>query len=857
MLILDFINFIIGVSVFVISLLIFTPIFRKKKIRLKEDELFLEKCIMTTTFFCWIVLILCRYAFIDDNGEGLFLSQVFAFNIFIILIVLYNLFLAYELYSTFTNPAHYFNSLFKQKKYNYVHEIFILCVAAITLIIDIICYKKDLYDIVDRIEFANDNTGQKIINIYCNDSSVFIIMSKRKPIMIVIISAINIFLYKKTCKTVSKFCFKNQEKLYRLISKRVMSNSLYFIYGFFYTLPVFFNLILTEFYNIFGTLLFLLVLTNDFIIHISEISTTKFCEYKLKNTFLGYLCSFFYNPPIYAGTSTPLVTELSSSENQRATQNSNPTQDNCPDIDIDELRPLNPQDKELIFFLQNSVYMEDYFFGFFNQILNVLTSSIFNVYNSHYFSSQANELRLSSNIQIEDISGIEGTNDNLETGGKNNDDNDTDKTITSSNEIGEDILNFNLKKNSEDDDLDKFKEVLESGVHIHNNNNYLQINLKSYCTQKCIESIYDLKFNAKKIGASLISHMSLSNKKRVVNGQNDYYCSLLAANGKEEYFKSLNNTSFKTFDKNYTLDIFDSDDEEISPNSKGTNKELSNLLDKYFTYVLAKGIKGTFVPPLLGVFKVKINDFKTFLVFVTKNTMIEYEQKNFFTYWQMVRFLGKKPEKMASSGTGTLVTDDPIFERSFQIESNKDNPNSNRISLKNYVDFKETIESDITFLKQCNAQNFDLLLMYYEYENTKKHLNQGTIKIIKTNGVTEIVEESLPSSGTMKEIGSLGIDIGSKASQTLSGCFAMEGGFVDDSVIFNENNSNKKGGNFDINERININGYEGLFDSFNCLCFFSFENIFDIRKRIALHHHYYQHFKKKILDYFVECNSNK
>ena len=63
----------------------------------------------------------------------------------------------------------------------------------------------------------------------------------------------------------------------------------------------------------------------------------------------------------------------------------------------------------------------------------------------------------------------------------------------------------------------------------------------------------------------------------------------------------------------------------------------------------------------------------------------------------------------------------------------------------------------------------------------------------------------------------------------------------------------KNPGNFnDYSEKISINGYDGIFDCFNCMCFFTFENIFDIRKRLTLATNYYTNFLDKILDNFTE-----
>ena len=123
------------------------------------------------------------------------------------------------------------------------------------------------------------------------------------------------------------------------------------------------------------------------------------------------------------------------------------------------------------------------------------------------------------------------------------------------------------------------------------------------------------------------------------------FWSLFAINGKEKYFNKLKNTSIKTFDKNFTLDIFDTDDNDISIFQKGAKNSLAQLLDKYFIYIHGKGIHGTFIPSLVGVFKIKINDFKTLLVLVTRNSLVENIPKNHFSYWHFYEFYKANPKK--------------------------------------------------------------------------------------------------------------------------------------------------------------------------------------------------------------------
>ena len=848
MFILDFLNFIISLVLAFLTIIIFDPMNKYKKIKSKEEQLFLQKTLLSSVFFISLLVISILFLFEFADSKSLYLIELFFFNVYIVSIVLYNFFLSYELYYTFMNPVHYFNRLFKQQKYNYIPEFIILLISILVLAVDFLFYDRGKN--ID-INTKNDNQYH-----FCNDSSIFILIGY-KWIIIILFSIISIIFCFKINSKIQKFCFKSQEKLYNLIARRRMSNILYLIYGLFYFLPFASRVNITENYNIFGSLFFMIVIFNDFIIHLAIISKTKFCEYRLKRTLLQFFCSCFYKPKYYGSSSTPLVNESTLNEYTGMSTFQNETTTAL------EIMTNNPRDKELVSTFKNGLFIEDYFFYYFDQILNIISVSVFQVYNSNNFSSQANEKRLSNTFNIGgDMSSIGGTLQSLTVSNIGNVNNKT--VISSASEEGDDIAKFDINKNDinknmEKDDLHRFKEVLENGININNNNNYLNINIKSFFTNRCVESIYDQRLKGRHIANSMLSHMILTNtgKNRKIDNPNLYYYSLFGANGKEEYFSKLKNTCFKTYDKNFTFDIFDTNDDEIRYFEK-TKDSLAILLDKYFTYVHGKGINGTFLPSLVGVFKIKINDFKTLLVFVTRNSLVENIPKNFYTYWQLIRFIDDKPQKMGSSKftSGSLVKDDPLFERSFQIETKKDNPNYNKIILKNFFGFEETIKNDISFLRQCGAQNFDLLLMYYEYENTQKHEKQGTIKIRKTDKGTEIIEESLPKGGFLEE----GTSSVNKIGSSLGGGFlSMGSDFLDDNDFGGKNfnpNKNMKVFN-EVDEAMNITSYEGLFDSFNCLCYFTFENIFDIKKRLSLAFNFYNNFQKRILVYFTDGQKSK
>ena len=142
------------------------------------------------------------------------------------------------------------------------------------------------------------------------------------------------------------------------------------------------------------------------------------------------------------------------------------------------------------------------------------------------------------------------------------------------------------------------------------------------------------------------------------------------------------------------------------------------------------------------------------LIFISRNTLVYNVPRNFFTYWQLLRFNKQKPTKIATSqyGRGTLVTEDALFERLYASDVKKDKE-MNKVMLNNYQEFKEIIENDIDFLKTNNLLHVNLLMMYFEYENTQKHEKEGAVKIRKTDdNVAEIINVTLPENAKNENV---------------------------------------------------------------------------------------------------------
>ena len=835
---LTFLDFVLSIFLIFLTIVIFHPINKYKRFKVKEDQLFLQKTLITTLFFCLFLLFNILSFFDEEIKKHVYLASNFFFNTFFVLILLYNLMMTIEIYRTYVNPVHYFNRLFRQKQYNYIPELIILIIAIISLSVDLgIAFNK----LKEESEENNDDLTL----------SYLFLIAEWKPFVIIIISITCIIFYCKLKSLISNFYFNHQEKLLNVISKRSMNNYLYLVFGIFYLFPLIEKIIKnsssnSEYVKLFGTLFFYIVIIDDYFIHLSEISTSKFCEYPLKRTLLGYFCSCFYKPKkAKTGAMAPLIGESSVYEKTELTGFQN---DFSSSLDLVSNRV---SDKELISVYKNGLFVEDYFLSYFDQILNIITSSLNQAYNSKYFSTQANEQTLTSKLKIEDISAIGGNMKDTSVSAIG-----TKTVVNTKSELGDDTVKFNITKNIETDDLKRFQNILENRLLVKNHNNFLNISLNSFFTPRCLESIYNQKIKGRHVSNSLLSHMIFSPyaKNKNPDNPNANYWSLFASNAKEQYFNKMKNTSIKTFDKQFTIDLFDTDNGELNFSEKGDNSVLAQLLDQYFTYIHGKGINGTFIPSLVGVFKIKINNFKTLLVFITKNSLVENAINNNYSHWQLLRIMKGKPQKVASSQVNsgsTLVKDDPIFERAFQIETIKDNPNYNKIAFKNYNDFQSIIQSDIEFMRQVGGKNFDLLLMYYEFENTQKHEKQGAIKIRQTNQGAEIVEESLPEDFLDDELSGT-TPISKPKKKSIDFLSMGNGGFLDEDNFGNDYNMKKVMNALDKDDNNYMNGFEGLFDNFNCICFFTFENVFDIRKREAINDSFYANFRENILSNFTE-----
>ena len=93
MFIIDFANFIFSLILAFLTIVIFHPINKYKKIKSKEEQLFLQKILLSSIFFILVIVISIFFVFEFMDSKTLFVFELLVFNAYIIAIVLYNFFI--------------------------------------------------------------------------------------------------------------------------------------------------------------------------------------------------------------------------------------------------------------------------------------------------------------------------------------------------------------------------------------------------------------------------------------------------------------------------------------------------------------------------------------------------------------------------------------------------------------------------------------------------------------------------------------------------------------------------------------------------------------------------------------------
>jgi hypothetical protein len=175
-------------------------------------------------------------------------------------------------------------------------------------------------------------------------------------------------------------------------------------------------------------------------------------------------------------------------------------------------------------------------------------------------------------------------------------------------------------------------------------------------------------------------------------------------------------------------------------------------------------------------------------------------------------------EKISTSKdrTSLCITEDNLFN------------NENKISVKDYLNFTSILIEDTNFLSLISSKNFDLLIMYYEFDQNNQNVEEY---LIMSRSNSKIIKNDLESSNKKFDEGNIDFRISEIKNMK-------------------EDELTQKNLDFTIcNANIDGNGFESKFNGVKSMIYFSFEKIFEFRG-YSFSTFDYNSFIRKIIDYF-------
>ena len=306
----------------------------------------------------------------------------------------------------------------------------------------------------------------------------------------------------------------------------------------------------------------------------------------------------------------------------------------------------------------------------------------------------------------------------------------------------------------------------------------INITAKEYYSEEMNELLKIKKIDYNSLEKSILSHY---------NAQQQNFTSLFSLNARDELFRRQENLVIRTSDKLFNFEFLNSSDDNLDEHN-GIDGNLLNYLD----YVKRKEI--TFLPYILGVFKIKINEMKEIKVVITKNNLIDEIPKENFNYWQLLRMKEEEFEMISSSKVrqSLLVSDEILIK------------NETKFNLANFSEFIGIYKSDLNFLRQIKSDKFSLMIMYYEIGKNSIHNSQYS------NDENKFYSRDY-NGGRISNLSKNG-------NNNISVIKPIENSIFDFSL------------KNDINLMQLKNGFECSINEFKCVLFFLFDNIFVKKK---------------------------
>ena len=791
---------IISIIEIILSCIIFsTLIFHKRKLS-RIDLLIITKNILYTFIFSlFLFFSIQKQMYIVDKHYNYSTSRVSCFYVSFS----YSLHIAIniEQFKSIRNPCYVIKYMINNV-YNISKHSIISFVLSVIITIFPFFFQDDIKNLYDYIFTL---TEEDYFDITISKNKIL------SPIIIIFFFVL-VYLYLKTKLFYSVLKEKSLLHLKYTNNCLLLSNFLYLILSLF----LFFLPLLSDVTNISKIIqvLFYIISISDSYIHIFKIFHSGFFYYYLYNTLMGFIIKCLCFGCCFSNSSFP---NSSSSLTILTTRHT---------LSIYK------------FYSYLDYVIEDYILDTLDFILYAITTGLSIVYKDfqdkdYHFKSKNDFLSIESatNNQGGEINSSENSDNNknflnineINSDSNSNEKNEEEDLSSSSTYNFFKVYSKTLLKNKFENDLFSFSYCGDA-----------YINITPLFVKESMEAI-----NLYKISKHEIINSLLSNK----------FLSLLMTNSKKIFFKKLNNLIIKTYDNKLLIEMH---------TDLNTNSDFEKLLKNFFYHTNYSNIN-SFLCVLLGVFKVKINNYKEILIFVSKNPFIENVPRDFYNYWELMRFnLDKKKfNKILSSKDGD----------SFVISSNVISllsltRNNNLFQLEDFSFFQETIKNDLKFLKSISSNNFCLLILYYEFEANKNIskdsiFNKTRIKLINDSNSNSDLFKSKKINLSSSNFSSSN---NSENNNYISSNKNIQINIFDDidKEIF-INPENKKKLDDDISEiplisndsksLIMKNGFETSYNNFKGILYFRWDNIF-YQNKSKSKRRFYSNYADEVLKYF-------
>lgn len=769
----------ISLGVVFIAFLTYSSISRFKKRKTRLDVLQLEKSGMKIIAFLYFIIA--------------FLIQLMKIEIFnleltkyvlmpcIINLLLFNLFLTYENYKQVKDPSLVFRAFLSKNSFSGLYEVLIILITTINVLLMI--FGKHSVGVDSGTELLEQNFYALI---FC--------------FLISLLSLIFYFLKRKRFED------------YRVGSKKnaVTRNLVEFIVNLIYFTYTTLLLVLCTllkfaimkqeitgyFFSILSYSFFIIVIV-DSILTLYTIYKSDFYYYTLGSTNYKYFYRVF-GRNVYK---KPILT-----------------------VDFNSFS-ANTKNCSVLYFHNHLSYMiDEYLIDTFDNMINISLASLYLIFSSSYnerleegvkkgpaLLSPGKEPREASKspshlarISEDEVSKI--LNDKQQRFIENSEDSSIIKENCQMHfkfqkkDFQDERLARLIAFNPEDDSL------MINGGDLNEN---LMVNIKSYYTEYFANLIKQKNININFLKESLISHLSTSTAS---------WNSLLSKNCKEAAFKKQKKLLLNAYDRLFSFEICNED------SIFAKDSTLEDFIPKYLQHM--KNNNKSFLPVVLGVYSIKINNFKELVVVLTKNLIIQEHPKEYYNYWQMISIDSKKKMEMLTSSkdrSSALIRDEVLFK------------NQLKLTLVDYSDFEHIFTDDLRFLKQMGTKDFSLLIMYYEIGAGNSHGNSFDQEHASNPRIT--------LNNNNLSMGAIRVSVINKNKAPSSNA-----GGNDDNFKFASNKDINVDFASSVLKEINMfkfkdnNGFEAHFNNFKCVLFFVFDNVFDNYKWCTTKSRYSEYF---------------